>query len=892
MTKSGDLPPSAATPSLHPALTVTNIRNFIPIQLDMDQSKYVSWVELFRVHCEAFDCTDHLESATPLTSDGSSTLNPTDVKAWKRIDAIVLQWIYGTISPSLLTTILKPGTTASSAWKALHDLFNNNKHSRALYLTNKFSNTKLDSFSDVSSYCQALKELSDQLSNVDSPVDNNRLVLQLIAGLSDPYDGVAMYLQQTDPLPDFETARSRLLMEESRKANQSTPSGSVLHAAAPPDLQQATTDRHSPVASKPSDRNYDRGTQSDRGRGGGRRGKGRGRGNNKGRGQGVQVPVGYMTPTMFSPWAYSQTPPCPYPTVPRPPTPLPNQLPGLLGPSPQAHYAYQQAYHPTQLAQAFQTMTLNPDQNWYMDTGATHHMSHTSGNLSDYFNNDRSNHIVVGNGTTLPIHGTGNIHLKPPNPPLKINNILFSPTLIKNLLSVRRLTTDNDVTIEFDKFGFSVKDYQTRTLIHRCDSTGDLYPMSFQDATCLQPSTFAALTKDLWHRRLGHPDSSLLRILHKQNTISVGSFSGSKLCQSCVFGKHIKLPFMDSLSFTLSAFDIIHSDLWTSPVLSTGGHRYYLVLLDDFTNYLWTYPLANKSSVFSIFQQFHQLIFTQFQKKIKCFQCDNGTEYNNRSFHEFFIRHGMQFRFSCPHTSSQNGKAERKIRSINNIVRTILTHASLPPSFWHHALQMATYLLNILPSKTKNFHTPTFLLYHKHPSYTHLRTFGCLCYPLLPSTTINKLQNRSTPCVFLGYPSNHRGYKCYDLASRKVIISRHVIFDEHVFPFANIPTPALTYDFLTSNDPHPSLWEHTHTTPPTPPDPSSAAPPPGTPITSTQSSPPLQTYSRRPRQHNQPTSANTPNAQQSSTAPASPTPAPPPPPPLLQLVLIRCLLVT
>ena len=89
------------------------------------------------------------------------------------------------------------------------------------------------------------------------------------------------------------------------------------------------------------------------------------------------------------------------------------------------------------------------------------------------------------------------------------------------------------------------------------------------------------------------------------------------------------------------------------------------------------------------------------------------------------------------------------------------------------------------------------MLYQKDPSYSHLRVFGCLCYPLIPSTTIHKLQPRSTPCVFLGYPSNHRGYKCLELSSNKIIICRHVIFDETTFPYAKIHTPKpTTYTFL------------------------------------------------------------------------------------------------
>lgn len=130
-------------------------------------------------------------------------------------------------------------------------------------------------------------------------------------------------------------------------------------------------------------------------------------------------------------------------------------------------------------------------------------------------------------------------------------------------------------------------------------------------------------------------------------------------------------------------------------------------------------------------------------------------------------------------------------------MRTLLAHASMPPSFWHHALQMATYLLNVLPSKVLKYKSPTQVLFQRTPSFSHLRVFGCLCYPLFPSTTINKLQARSKPYIFLGYPSNHRGYRCYDLSSQKIIISRHVIFNENQFPFSTLhKTNPTSYDFL------------------------------------------------------------------------------------------------
>jgi hypothetical protein len=106
-------------------------------------------------------------------------------------------------------------------------------------------------------------------------------------------------------------------------------------------------------------------------------------------------------------------------------------------------------------------------------------------------------------------------------------------------------------------------------------------------------------------------------------------------CHSCTLGKQIKLPFYDSLSYTLLPFDIVHSDIWTSPILSSGGHRYYALFLDDFTNFSWTFTLHNKSQMHYIFLKFQAHIQTQFERTIKCFQCENGKEYDNSLFHKF-----------------------------------------------------------------------------------------------------------------------------------------------------------------------------------------------------------------------------------------------------------------
>ena len=224
-----------------------------------------------------------------------------------------------------------------------------------------------------------------------------------------------------------------------------------------------------------------------------------------------------------------------------------------------------------------------------------------------------------------------------------------------------------------------------------------------------------------------------------------------------------------------------------------------LVLLDDYSHFCWSFPLRHKSDVQRHIVDFVAFAHTQFGILPKCFQADNGTEFVNNATTTFLTSRGIVLRCSCPYTSPQNGKAERMLRTINNTIRTLLIHAYMPPPYWAEALAAATYVLNRRPSSSVHHSIPYHLLHQKLPDYSSLRVFGCLCYPNLSATTPHKLSPRSTPCVFLGYPSSHKGYRCLDMSSRRIIISRHAVFDEFVFPFASAPSAASvpsSLDFL------------------------------------------------------------------------------------------------
>jgi hypothetical protein len=155
---------------------------------------------------------------------------------------------------------------------------------------------------------------------------------------------------------------------------------------------------------------------------------------------------------------------------------------------------------------------------------------------------------------------------------------------------------------------------------------------------------------------------------------------------------------------------------------------------------------------------------------------------------------------SCPHTHQQNSITERKHRHIVEIGLALLAHSALPLRFWDETFLTATYLINQFPSKSLESLTPFEKLLCKKPSYTHLKVFGSTCWPHLRPYNTTKLSFRTMQCVFLGYSSMHKGYKCLHVPTNRVYISCDVIFDEKVFPFSssnNQPThPISEYALL------------------------------------------------------------------------------------------------
>ncbi|GJX88620.1 ribonuclease H-like domain-containing protein [Tanacetum coccineum] len=187
-------------------------------------------------------------------------------------------------------------------------------------------------------------------------------------------------------------------------------------------------------------------------------------------------------------------------------------------------------------------MTIQ-DPTWHMDTCASSHLNSHTSNLNTVYNKSLYPSICVGDGKSIPVTNTGHSILPTLNHPLYLHNVLVTPNIIKNLISVRQFTRDNNCTVEFDAFGFSMKDFLTRHILLICDSSGDLYPVTHPSPT---PHALLSVSPSTWQQRLSHPGEEVLRSLVSRQFISCNKEKSHHICHACQLGKHVRLPFSSS----------------------------------------------------------------------------------------------------------------------------------------------------------------------------------------------------------------------------------------------------------------------------------------------------------------------------------------------------------
>ena len=414
---------------------------------------------------------------------------------------------------------------------------------------------------------------------------------------------------------------------------------------------------------------------------------------------------------------------------------------------------------------------------WYLDTGASSHMT---GIISFFhsINKNETGNVNFGDGSSIEYEGRGNVEVICKNgEEIKLEGVLYLPKLKTNILSLGRLD-DQGCKTSLSGGYLTIRDKKGRILTKTKKTRGNMYQIK------LVISESCNLSREdeawLWHERLCHQSFFTLDSMIKGKLVrGLPVFDKPKdLCSTCISGKHAKSSFKSSVFKAENSLDLVHMDL-CGPIKpkTFGGRSYFLLIVDDSTRYMWIYLLSIKAEALKFFKKFRVMAEAEVNRKLKCARSDRGGEFLSTEFILYCEENGILRQLTAPYTPQQNGVVERRNRTIMGLVRSMLKGKKLPLELWGEAVTTCTYILNRSATKSLRGKTPYECWFGRKPSVDHLRIFGSLVHVKVTGN-VGKLEDRSQKMVFVGYVQGSKAYRCIDPETRKISMSRDVIFEE------------------------------------------------------------------------------------------------------------------
>ena len=256
----------------------------------------------------------------------------------------------------------------------------------------------------------------------------------------------------------------------------------------------------------------------------------------------------------------------------------------------------------------------------------------------------------------------------------------------------------------------------------------------------------------------------------------------------------------------LAPLELIHSDICEmNGILTKGGKKFFMMLIDDCTRFCYVYLLKTKDEALYYFKIYKAEVENQLEKKIKRVHSDRGGEYFSNEFSEFCAEHGIIHERTPPYSPQSNGVAERKNCTLSDLVNAMLDTEGLSKEWWGEAILTACHVLNRMPTKNKEI--PPFEEWEKKRlNLSYLRTWGCLAKVNVPINKKRKFGPKTVDCVFLGYAIHSVGYrfliissKIPDMIEGTIMESRDATFFENEFPMKNTPSTS-SHDSISFDD--------------------------------------------------------------------------------------------
>jgi hypothetical protein len=166
--------------------------------------------------------------------------------------------------------------------------------------------------------------------------------------------------------------------------------------------------------------------------------------------------------------------------------------------------------------------------------------------------------------------------------------------------------------------------------------------------------------------------------------------------------------------------ELIFCDVWgPSPALPHNKNHYYVSFVDDYSKFIWVFPIQRKSDMLTVFQKFQNHVERMFFCKLISIQTDGEGEF--LSLIPYFSTNGILHKLACPYSHQQQGTVERQHRHIVETALTLLVASFVPHSYWDEAFVTTTFLVARLPTKILDNTSPFEKLFLRSPDYNILR---------------------------------------------------------------------------------------------------------------------------------------------------------------------------
>ncbi|KAL2887235.1 Retrovirus-related Pol polyprotein from transposon TNT 1-94 [Ceratocystis lukuohia] len=396
-------------------------------------------------------------------------------------------------------------------------------------------------------------------------------------------------------------------------------------------------------------------------------------------------------------------------------------------------------------------------QNWIIDSGCSCHMTKELTLLQNPKETRQT--VKVANGDCIGASKVGLVDLNVGNKKLKLSKVLYVPKLSENLISVKALMKEGK-SVLFKDMNVTIDDGKDKMVI----------PLREDDTV----TSMCFIAYDELHRRFGHISDKRLRAINPEKTPPRPEDFG---CEHCSKGKMTRSHGNSSVSMaTEEPLDSVSIDVSGPHEAGRNGHRWYAIIVDNFSRYKWLLPLRKKSDVQRALDEWRKVIELKMGKTIKRTRSDNAPELK-QILESWRRANGTEPTYTLTDSSSQNGIAERAIRTVNDGVRTMLSETKLGERFWVEAARTTVYISNRTLSTQG---VPHSLFFGIEPQTDHIRRWGCQA---IRHSKASKHGPRGSESLLLGYDENVDGrYILWDIQARKVRVTESVHFYENMQP--------------------------------------------------------------------------------------------------------------